>query len=104
MISTKVTIGYDAPWRQVHELLLAAAAATTGIREKPAPFVLQRSLSDFYVEYELFVNVDKPIERPHVLSVLHGHIQDGFAAAGVQIMSPHFMDQPAAPVLPPRAG
>jgi len=104
MISTKVTIGYDAPWRQVHELLLAAAAATAGIREKPAPFVLQRSLSDFYVEYELFVNVDKPIERPHVLSVLHGHIQDGFAAAGVQIMSPHFMDQPAAPVLPPRAG
>jgi small-conductance mechanosensitive channel len=104
MISTKVTIGYDAPWRQVHELLLAAAAATTGIREKPTPFVLQRALSDFYVEYELFVNVDKPIERPHVLSALHGHIQDGFAEAGVQIMSPHFMDQPATPVLPPRAG
>ncbi len=101
MISTKVTIGYDAPWRQVHGLLLAAAGLTTGLRNQPAPFVLQRALSDFYVEYELFASIDRPIERPQVLSALHGHIQDGFAAAGVQIMSPHFNTQPLAAVLPP---
>lgn len=102
MMSTRVTIGYDAPWRQVHGLLLGAAAQTSGLRREPAPFVLQRALSDFYVEYELFAHLDKPIERPLRVSELHQHIQDAFNAAGVQIMSPHFMVQPAHAVLAPK--
>lgn len=102
-VSTSVTIGYDAPWRLVHKLLLEAAAATPGLRTSPEPFVLQRALNDFYVAYELRAYTDRPIERLVVLSQLHGRIQDMFNAQGVQIMSPHFLDQPADPVVVPPA-
>jgi len=102
MMATRVTIGYDAPWRQVHALLLKAARATEGLRQTPEPFVLQRALSDFYVEYELYVYLDKPLERLPRLSELHQNIQDAFNEAGVQIMSPHFYEQPAQAVVVPR--
>lgn len=102
LLSTKVTIGYDAPWRQVHALLTEAAERTQGIRKQPEPFVYQRALSDFYVEYELFVHVDSPQQRVPILSALHGAIQDGFNAHGVQIMSPHYMEQPPGTMVVPR--
>jgi len=90
----KISIGYDAPWRQVHALLLAAARATPGLRAGTEPQVLQRALSDFYVEYQLLVHLDRPADRLKVLSDLHGAIQDQFNAAGVAILSPHFLDRP----------
>lgn len=102
MISTRLTIGYEAPWRRVHALLLEAAGATSGLRREPAPFVLQRALSDFYVEYELFAHLDQPLQRPLRLSELHQNIQDAFNAAGIQIMSPHFFQQPERPHVVPR--
>jgi len=102
MVSTGVTIGYDAPWRQVHALLLLAAERTAGIRKEPKAFVLQRALSDFYVEYELRFHIDRPEARVPVLSELHAAIQDAFNEAGVQIMSPNFEAQPESPVLVPR--
>ena len=101
LISTKVTIGYDTPWRQVHAMLTAAALATPGIRSQPEPTVLQRALSDFYVEYELFANIDDPYKRPLILSALLAAIQDQFNTHGVQIMSPHFALQPREPVVVP---
>lgn len=94
-----VTIGSDAPWRQVHDLLLAAAARTDGIRTAPEPFVPQRSPSDFDVEYELRFRIARPEDRIRAPSTLHAEIQDGFNAARVQIMSPHFEAQPEEPVL-----
>lgn len=101
--ATTVTIGYDAPWRQVHAMLLLAAEQTTGIRKEPKPFVLQRSLSDFYVEYELRFHLERPEDRIFVLSELHGQVQDAFNEFGVQIMSPHFEEQPEGRVLVPRS-
>jgi small-conductance mechanosensitive channel len=103
LLSTKVTIGYDAPWRQVHALLKQAAAATEGLRTTPEPRVFQRALSDFYVEYELLFAIDRPIERVPTLSRLHAAIQDAFNEAGVQIMSPHFFAQPERPVIVPKS-
>ena len=94
LLSTSVTIGYDTPWRQVHAMLVKAAEATGGLRSDPAPFVRQKSLQDFYVEYELFAYIDRPLERVHILSELHANIQDQFNSHGVQIMSPHFVLQP----------
>jgi small-conductance mechanosensitive channel len=103
LVTTAVTIGYDAPWRQVHALLLAAAAEAEGLARDPAPFVLQRTLGDFYVEYQLVARLAAdPADRPRILSVLHGKVQDAFNAAGLQIMSPHFVLQPKDPVLVPR--
>jgi len=103
LISTRVTIGYDAPWRQVHAMLVEAALHTEGVRPVPQPFVYQRALSDFYVEYELYAHIDRPIERVPILSRLHGAIQDAFNRHGVQIMSPHFFDQPPSAVVVPES-
>lgn len=101
-LSTCVTIGYDTPWRQVHAMLLLAAKRTAEVRTDPEAFVLQRALSDFYVEYELRCRIERPQDRFRVLSQLHGAIQDVFNENGVQIMSPHFIDNPAQPVVIPK--
>ncbi len=90
ILHTGVTIGYDAPWKQVHELLLAAARATPGILERPEPFVLQTSLDDFYVSYQLNAYTDQPAIMARTYSHLHANIQDKFNEGGVEIMSPHY--------------
>lgn len=102
IVSTSVTIGYDAPWRQIHALLLMGAERTTGVLKRPEPFVLQKSLSDFYVEYTLMFSIASAEERYYVLSELHGHIQDVFNEFGVQIMSPNFVMQPDKSVVVPK--
>jgi small-conductance mechanosensitive channel len=94
IVGTKVTIGYDTPWRQVHAMLTLAAQRASQVRQNPAPFVMQRALADFYPEYELIVHIDRPEQRGLVLSELHAHIQDVFNEYGVQIMSPNFVSQP----------
>ena len=91
---TSVTIGYDAPWRQVHAMLLAAAERTPGLRRAPTPFVLQTALDDFYVKYTLLVSLERQDTRGPVLSRLHENIQDQFNEHGVQIMSPHYEGDP----------
>ncbi|MBU0510015.1 mechanosensitive ion channel family protein [bacterium] len=90
ILHTTVTIGYDAPWRKVHELLLAAAAATPNVLKEPAPFILQTALNDFYVSYELNAYTDQPGIMAKTYSELHQSIQDKFFEAGVEIMSPHY--------------
>jgi small-conductance mechanosensitive channel len=90
ILHTKVTIGYDAPWRKVHELLIAAARATTHILETPEPFVLQTSLDDFFVTYEINAYTDQPNKMANIYAELHQNIQDKFNEAGVEIMSPHY--------------
>lgn len=90
ILHTTVTIGYDVPWRQVHELLIAAADATEHIFEKPEPFVLQVSLDDFFVAYELNAYTEAPHLMALTYSELHQNIQDKFNEAGVEIMSPHY--------------
>ena len=90
ILHTSVTIGYDAPWRTVHELLIEAARKTPCILVTPAPFVLQTALNDFYVTYELNAHTDDPRQMVNTYSALHRHIQDTFNEAGVEIMSPHY--------------
>lgn len=90
ILHTTITIGYNAPWKQVHELLIAAARATPFVLERPAPFVLQTSLNDYHVSYQINVYTDKPRELLNIYSALHHNIQDQFNAAGVEIMSPGY--------------
>lgn len=87
---TMATIGYDAPWRTVHQLLVSAALATERVLHQPAPFVLQTRLDDFYVGYELNAYTDDPRQMLTIFSDLHQNIQDKFNEAGVEICSPHF--------------
>lgn len=89
VLHTSVSIGYDVPWRRVHELLEDAAQMTEGILSDPAPFVLQTGLHDFYVTYELNGYTDRPTEMSATYSELHRNIQDAFGEAGVEILSPH---------------
>jgi small-conductance mechanosensitive channel len=100
---TTVTIGYDAPWRQVHAMLLVAARATPSVQAEPAPFVAQTALSDFYVEYRLWVALDSKRPRVEIMDRLHANIQDEFNRHGVQIMSPHYEGDPDAKVWVPEA-
>ena len=101
MISCTVTIGYDAPWRQVEGLLLLAADRTPNVRKHPKPHVRQRQLGDFYVSYLLVARIENEKLRFETLSQLHANIQDAFNEYGVQIMSPHFMVQPEHTVVVP---
>jgi small-conductance mechanosensitive channel len=87
---TTVTIGYDAPWQTVYQLLIGAARATQNVLQKPEPFVLQTALNDFYVAYELNAYTDAPRMMQFTYSQLHENIQDKFNEAGVEICSPHF--------------
>lgn len=90
ILHTRVTIGYGAPWQKVHELLIEAAGRVEGILGEPRPFVLQISLDDFYVTYELNAHTNQPNDMADLYSALHAEIQSAFAAAGVEIMSPHY--------------
>jgi len=101
-VSTSVSIGYDVPWRQVQALLVEAALATQGVKSDPAPYVLQRSLSDFYVVYDLIASIGDSHRRPSVQSALLANILDKFNERGVQILSPHYMQQPGEPAVVPK--
>ena len=90
ILYTTVSIGYNAPWRRVHELLVEAALATRDILKEPKPFVLETALSDFYVEYQINAYTDQPRYMQRIYSELHQNIQDRFNEAGVEIMSPHY--------------
>jgi small-conductance mechanosensitive channel len=90
ILHTKITCGYDMPWRQVHELLLEAARRTPDVQENPKPFILQTALDDFYAEYQLNVCVIDANKMPRIYSDLHQNIQDVFHEAGLEIVSPHY--------------
>lgn len=91
LIHTEVTIGYDIPWLKVNELLIAAALKTEHIEEEPAPFVLQKSLDDYYVCYEINGWTHVPERLPRIYSELHANILDEFHGHKVEITSPAFM-------------
>ena len=91
ILFTEVTIGYDVPWRKVHELLLRAAQETGGILDQPSSFILQRALNDFYGVYQLNAYTRQPQNMLEIYSELHQRIQDIFFEAGVEIMSPHYI-------------
>ncbi len=90
VLHTTVTIGYDVPWRQVHQILINAAKKTSNLNMEIAPFVLQTSLDDFYVSYQLNAHTNLPDKTPQIYSELHQNIQDGFNEAGIEILSPHY--------------
>lgn len=90
IIHSEVTIGYDTPWRKVHQLLIDAALATPGVVPEPAPFVLETSLSDFYPVYQINAYIHDAESMTTIYSDLHQNIQDFFDKADVEIMSPHY--------------
>ena len=93
ILNTTITLGYDVPWRQVHEVLIDAAKATNNISKEFQPFVLQTALNDFSVSYELKAYSElglRPSLVPRIYSEMHQNIQDKCNEAGIEILSPHF--------------
>lgn len=88
ILHTTATIGYDVPWRSVHEALKEAARRTEGILADPEPFVLQTALGDYAVSYELNAHTDQADRMAGLYSGLHQNIQDTMAEAGIEILSP----------------
>lgn len=90
ILHTTITIGYDAPWRTVHQLLIDAALACDDILHEPKPFVYQTALDDFYVHYQINAYTDQPNRMAQTYANLHAQIQDKFNEGGVEIMSSHY--------------
>jgi small-conductance mechanosensitive channel len=86
-------------------MLIEAALRTPGVLSTPAPHVFQTALSDFYAEYRVVCQAvpGEPRPRAEVLSALHTNVQDVFNEYGVQIMSPHYLGDPAEPKVVPKA-
>jgi small-conductance mechanosensitive channel len=101
-LSTTVGIGYEVPWRQVESMLLLAAERTQGVRRDPVPFVLEKSLGDFCVIYELYAAIDDPATRLSMYAALHRSVLDVFNEYGVQIMTPAYEGDPEQPKVVPR--
>ncbi len=59
------------------------------ILDEPEPTVLQKSLGEFAVEYELLATTDDPQLMVRTRSVLHQNVLDQFNQAGVEIMTPN---------------
>lgn len=102
ILHTTVGIGYETPWRQVEAMLLIAADRTPGLLKEPAPFVLQKSLDDFAVTYEINVYCDDPHRMGRFYTALHQNILDIFNEHGVQIMTPAYEGDPEIPKVVPR--
>ncbi len=90
IIHTTVTIGYDVPWRDMHQALIDAAVKTELVLKKPKPFVLQTSLDDFYVSYQVNAYVREANRQSIIYSELHQNIQDVCNERGIEILSPHY--------------
>ncbi len=91
ILHTTITLGYDVAWKTAEKLLLAAANNTQFVDKKPPPFVLQKSLDDYYVSYELNVHTQYPKKMPFIYSEMHKNILDIFNEAEVEILSPAYM-------------
>jgi small-conductance mechanosensitive channel len=102
ILHTTVGIGYETPWRLVHGMLVLAAERTAGILEDPPPFVLQKSLGDFAVTYELNAYTRDPHNRHKIYAELHQNILDVFNENKVQIMTPAYEGDPSEPKIVPK--
>ncbi len=90
IMHTTVTIGYDVPWKNMHQALIDAALRTEFLLKEPKPFVLQTSLDDFYVSYQINACTREPNKQAVIYSELHQNIQDCCNEAGIEILSPHY--------------
>lgn len=90
IIHTTITIGYDVPWKDVHQALIDASLKIEMILKEPKPFVRQTSLDDFYVSYQINAYTKEASKQAWLYSCLHQNIQDVCNERGIEILSPHY--------------
>ncbi len=102
ILHTAVGIGYDTPWRQVEAMLLLAAERTPGLLREPKPFVLQKELADYAINYEINAYCNDPRAMYFLYTALHANILDVFNEYGVAIMTPAYRADPAQAKIVPK--
>jgi small-conductance mechanosensitive channel len=102
IIHTTVGIGYETPWRMVEAMLKEAADRTEGLLKEPPPFVLQLSLGDFAVNYEINAYTNDTLHLKRLYTLLHQNILDVFNENNVQIMTPRYESDPNSPKVVPQ--
>ena len=90
IIHTNLTMSYETRWQVVHELAKKAALQVEFIESEPAPFVLQSSLDDFYITYQVNAYTKHPNKQAHIYSELHKSLMDVFHEEGIELLSPHY--------------
>jgi len=90
IIHSTITIGYDIPWKDIHQALVNAAGRTDLLLKNPKPFVLQTSLDDFYISYQINAYTKDANKQATIYSQLHQNIQDCCNEVGIEILSPHY--------------
>ncbi|MEO9070651.1 MAG: mechanosensitive ion channel domain-containing protein [Ginsengibacter sp.] len=90
ILHATATIGYDVPWRDMHQAMIDAALKTEYVLQDPKPFVLQTGLEDFYVSYQINAYIREANKQTDIYSELFQNIQDVCNERGIEIMSPHY--------------
>jgi len=90
ILHSTITLGYDVDWEKVYATLIKAALKTNLVLKDPSPFVLQTSLDDFYVSYQLNIYTNHANKKNLILSELHENIQNMCNENGIEILSPHY--------------
>lgn len=103
IIHTVATVGYDVPWKDVHDMLIDAAKATPEVSAHPKPFVLELNLSDNYIEYQINAYIKNPNKLAQIYSDLHRNIHEKANEAGIELLSPQYFAhrEAEAKVIPP---
>ncbi|GBF80727.1 small-conductance mechanosensitive channel [Aphanothece sacrum FPU1] len=101
IVRTPVYLGYEIPWQQAYNALIQAALRTDGIAESPVPFVVQESLNEVYVTYQLSVYINWEYfkeknfkEYEEARSQLHENIRDCCQEAGIRVFAPSYEADP----------
>ena len=105
-LDASVTIGYDVPWRQVRRCWSRRHGGRRGrARDSRSRASSHTALSDFYIEYRLVCQPTPSEPRPRAEreSALHARSSMPFNEHGVQIMSPHYLGDPAREKVVPKA-
>jgi small-conductance mechanosensitive channel len=90
VVHTTITQGYEVPWQKIHDLLIKAAMSCENVLQDPPPFVLTKTLDDYYVTYEINAYTNTPNKMLWIYSELHQKIQELFSEAGLELLSPHY--------------
>ena len=94
IVSANVSLGYDAPRTLVNDLLVKAAERT----DLTDPFVQITALNDFSAGYRVGGFLSDVTGLVGTRSRLRANMMDGLHGAGVEIVSPAFMNQRQTPV------
>ena len=87
-----VAMAHHADLNQLEDRVrtLNAAGRTEFLLADPKPFVLQTSLDDFYVSYQINAYTKEANKQAVIYSELHANIQDCCFEVGIEILSPHY--------------